>query len=485
MKLLDCTLRDGGYINNWMFGKKAIQDIISGIAFSNIDYMELGFLRNVTYSPDCTLFNCISQVSSIIPPSTKEKISFSVMADFADLVPLENIAPYQPGFPEMIRVLIWKKKRDKYGKIHDALWEGYDYCKGLIEKGYQISIQPTRTNQYSGEEFLKMLLMFSQLDIAALYVADSWGNMTADEVLFYMNMADDVMKQGVLLGYHGHDNQRRTEEITCRIMQTRFTHEIIIDGSIDGIGKGGGNMKLQRLCKLVEDKYGKHYDIAGMERLSKKYIKDIYLKHAWGGEAFAIAGRYNCNPYYADYYLNELHLSFTDIESVISSLSEEDKIMYSKEKAYARMLQILYHKDINYSINTTTKVVITYGTFDLLHQGHINLLRRAKSLGDYLIVGVTSTEYDLQRGKRNVIQSLEERIENVRRTGYADKIIVERNKWQKVYDIMRYNVDIFTVGSDWEGKFDYLREYCQVLYLPRTEGISSSFIRKQMNEHSM
>ncbi|NPA71653.1 MAG: Gfo/Idh/MocA family oxidoreductase [Gammaproteobacteria bacterium] len=123
------------------------------------------------------------------------------------------------------------------------------------------------------------------------------------------------------------------------------------------------------------------------------------------------------------------------------------------------------------------RVVITYGTFDLLHQGHINLLRRARELGDYLIVGVTSESYDLQRGKLNVRQPLSERIKNVERTGLADLIIVEEYEGQKIEDIERYNVDIFAIGSDWKGKFDYLKDFAEVVYLERTRGISSTDLR--------
>lgn len=126
--------------------------------------------------------------------------------------------------------------------------------------------------------------------------------------------------------------------------------------------------------------------------------------------------------------------------------------------------------------------VITYGTYDLLHYGHIRLLERAKALGDYLIVGVTSDSFDLTRGKINAQQSLMERIEAVRATGLADEIIVEEYEGQKIDDIKRYDVDIFTVGSDWKGKFDYLNEYCKVVYLDRTEGVSSSEIRAEKRE---
>lgn len=127
------------------------------------------------------------------------------------------------------------------------------------------------------------------------------------------------------------------------------------------------------------------------------------------------------------------------------------------------------------------KKVITYGTFDLLHNGHINILRRAKEMGDYLIVGVTSEDYDYNRGKLNVSQSLMERIENVKKTGYADEIIVEEYFGQKIADIQKYNINTFVIGSDWLGKFDYLKEYCDVIYLDRTKGVSSTELRNSKN----
>ena len=123
--------------------------------------------------------------------------------------------------------------------------------------------------------------------------------------------------------------------------------------------------------------------------------------------------------------------------------------------------------------------VITYGTYDLFHYGHQRLLERAKKLGDYLIVGVTADDFDKQRGKINVKQSLMERIESVRATGLADEIIIEEYEGQKIDDIRKYDVDIFAIGSDWVGHFDYLKDYCDVVYLERTKGVSSSDIRSE------
>ena len=125
------------------------------------------------------------------------------------------------------------------------------------------------------------------------------------------------------------------------------------------------------------------------------------------------------------------------------------------------------------------KTVITYGTFDLFHEGHYNILKRAKALGDYLIVGVTTENYDASRGKLNIVEPLMDRIEHVKESGFADKVIIEDYIGQKIEDIQKYHVDTFVIGSDWLGKFDYLKEYCEVVYLERTKGVSSTLKRAE------
>ncbi len=127
------------------------------------------------------------------------------------------------------------------------------------------------------------------------------------------------------------------------------------------------------------------------------------------------------------------------------------------------------------------KKVITYGSFDLFHEGHYNLLKRAKALGDYLIVGVTTEQYDEARGKLNVVDSLITRIDNVRATGFVDEVVVEDHAGQKIEDINKFGIDIFAIGSDWMGQFDYLKEYCEVVYLERTRNVSSTMRRIEDN----
>ena len=123
------------------------------------------------------------------------------------------------------------------------------------------------------------------------------------------------------------------------------------------------------------------------------------------------------------------------------------------------------------------KRIMTYGTFDLLHYGHINILKRSKRLGDYLIVGLSSDEFNELKGKKSVM-SYEERKEILESIRYVDKVIKESNWEQKVDDIIKYNIDVFVIGDDWEGKFDFLKEYCEVVYLPRTKSISTTLLKE-------
>ncbi|MGG0656497.1 glycerol-3-phosphate cytidylyltransferase [Rummeliibacillus pycnus] len=126
------------------------------------------------------------------------------------------------------------------------------------------------------------------------------------------------------------------------------------------------------------------------------------------------------------------------------------------------------------------KRVITYGTFDLLHVGHVNILRRAKALGDYLVVAISSDEFNALKGKK-AYYSYEDRKTILEAIKYVDEVIPENNWEQKIQDVKDHNIDTFVMGHDWEGKFDFLKDYCEVIYLPRTDGISTTKIKKDLN----
>ena len=128
------------------------------------------------------------------------------------------------------------------------------------------------------------------------------------------------------------------------------------------------------------------------------------------------------------------------------------------------------------------KIVLTYGTFDMFHIGHLNLLNRLKSLGDKLIVAVSTDEFNSIKGKKTLIP-FEQRALIVQNIKCVDMVISEENWEQKIDDIKKYNVDIFAMGDDWKGKFDFLKDYCKVIYLPRTQNISTTELKKELNKY--
>ena len=128
------------------------------------------------------------------------------------------------------------------------------------------------------------------------------------------------------------------------------------------------------------------------------------------------------------------------------------------------------------------KIVLTYGTFDMFHIGHLNLLNRLKRLGDKLIIAVSTDEFNSIKGKKTLIP-FEQRALIVQNIKCVDMVISEKNWEQKIDDIKKYNVDIFAIGDDWQGKFDFLKDYCEVIYLPRTQNISTTELKKELNKY--
>ena len=162
--LLDCTLRDGGYVNNWEFGKDAILDIEKKIVSTGVDIVEIGFLKKEPYNPDRTVFSDEIQIESIINPKRKD-ILYAGMVEVVNPLPIEDLSLRTETSIDIIRVIVWKR----------LLKEGFEYCKAITEKGYKLCVQPARVNQYTEQEFVEMVEIFNQLEPMAVYVVDSWG----------------------------------------------------------------------------------------------------------------------------------------------------------------------------------------------------------------------------------------------------------------------------------------------------------------------
>lgn len=336
VQLLDCTLRDGGYVNDWSFGEDAISDIIHRIENSNIDILELGFLRDEPYQTDRVIFNSMDQVKNLIPQK-RTGTQYAVMAEVSNPFPLEKLCTADARSADIIRVIIWKTKRTSDGQMVDALEEGFQYCKGIVEKGYKLCVQPARVDQYTDDEFLEMVQHFSKLEPMAIYVVDSWGTQNPDQLLHYMRLAHENMPKEIALGYHGHNNMMQALSVAQAMLSEGFERRLMIDASVYGIGRGAGNLNLEIIAKYLNEHFGKNYDTAPMLDILDHYIQPIYLREQWGYSIpYYLTAKYNCNPSYARFYSMILKISNEKIEHILQTFCDENWVIYKDTIAYER-----------------------------------------------------------------------------------------------------------------------------------------------------
>lgn len=323
VKLLDCTLRDGGYVNDWSFGYETIASMIAGIECSGVDILEMGFLKNEPYDVDRTVYNAMSQIKNMLK-AKKSNIEYAAMIEVVNPLPLDLLEPRDKDSVDIIRVIVWKR----------LLQEGFEYCKGVVEKGYKLCVQPARVDQYSDREFIDMVNMFNQINPYAVYVVDSWGTQYTNSILNYINLADRYLNPGISVGYHGHNNLMQAFATSEAFLHMKTSRDKIVDASVYGIGRGAGNLNIELIAKYMNEVFHKKYNIIPLINIYEKHIKEIQDKFTWGYSIpYYLTALNHCNPNYASYYGDDLGLSASLISELLSSLSDEDKIIFSEEKA--------------------------------------------------------------------------------------------------------------------------------------------------------
>lgn len=322
VKLLDCTLRDGGYINDWRFGEKQIGEIAKCLVDTNVDIIELGFLKKEPYQRDRSVFCEVSQFAPLIPHKRDGRL-YAGMAEVMNPIPVETLSPYDGTSIDMIRVIVWKR----------LLKEGFAYCKGIVEKGYKLCVQPARTEQYSLEEFADLIRMYNSIHPYAIYVVDSWGTMHDSLIMRYMEVAHNNLAPGIAMGYHGHNNLLQAFGAAQKFIERDFDRECIVDASVYGIGRGAGNLNTEIIAQYLNAVHGTQYNIAPMISIYQNYLKEIHGTTPWGyNMAYYLTAISHSNPEYARYYTEKGTDELT-IGQIIQNLSDEDRIIFTREKA--------------------------------------------------------------------------------------------------------------------------------------------------------
>lgn len=352
--LLDCTLRDGGYVNDWRFGKDTIKGFGRKIAKTGIEMFEVGFLKGDSFDEDRAVFPDFESLKSMIQPKDK-KMLYVGMLDMSAPLPMERIPRYDGSSVDIIRVIFKKNKID----------EAYEYCKAIQELGYQISVNFVGTDMYSDVEFVEGIKKFNELNPYAMAIVDSFGLIKRKHFLRLVYLADNNMAPGVALGYHAHNNLQQAFGNAESLVEMNLKRNLIIDACVFGMGRGAGNLNLELFAEYMNENYDTNYKIEPMLEIMDEYLNDIYQKRFWGYSLpFYLSASTGCHPNYAIYLAEKDTLPVKAFNELLCSIPKEKKGKFSKEDAehFYREYQENYVDDKE----TLGKLSSEFGNRDIL-----------------------------------------------------------------------------------------------------------------------
>ncbi len=329
--ILDCTLRDGGYINGWRFGEKALRDMYGLLSHTGIQYLEVGFLRNTEYIPDVNIFSDNAAIANMIAPKNND-ICYVGMIDVKNMPDLDVLGNCREDSIDAVRV-IFKK---------DRIEDGYAVCERLLKMGYITMAQVVATDNYTDMEFIRLLQRFNTLDIRALYIVDTFGQMSNYDFMRFVRLADHNLRPEIALGYHAHNNLQQAFGNAVSFTELGLKRDIIIDACVMGMGRGAGNLNLELFARYLNEKQGVSYDIVPMLQVIDKYLNPIYKENFWGYSLpYYLSAINGCHPDYAKYYDKKGTLSVEAFDELLQGMDSEDKLEYSDEKAEKRYISYL------------------------------------------------------------------------------------------------------------------------------------------------
>lgn len=330
--LLDCTLRDGGYVNDWLFGKSTITGFCGKIARTRIEMFEVGFIKGDSYDENRSVFPDTDSFKSVIQPKASGLMYFG-MVDMSAPVPLERINNYDGSSIDGIRVIFKKDRADV----------AFEYCREIIKRGYRVFVNPVGTDQYTEEEFACTVKKFNELEPFGFTIVDTFGLIKRRAFLDYVHIADENLNKNAVLGYHAHNNLQQAFGNAEALADAELDRDICIDACVFGMGRGAGNLNLELFAEYLNENRGKGYLIEPMLEIMDEYLNDIYKTKFWGYSVPLYLSACNgCHPNYAIYFAEKDSLTVKAFNELLKSLSKADRIKFSKEKAedyYRRYLE--------------------------------------------------------------------------------------------------------------------------------------------------
>lgn len=320
IRVLDCTLRDGGYCNNWQFGQKNIKKILRSLIDSNIDIIECGFLTNkIIYDADVSKFTDLAQLKPFLPDNHPEKL-LVVMVNYGEF-DFSKLPDCKDTSIDGIRLAFHKKN------VHEAL----EACTVIANKGYKLFIQPMVSLRYSDKEFLDLIKETNKIKPYAFYIVDSFGEMKRKDLTRLFYMVEHNLNENIQIGFHSHNNMQLAYSNAQRLVELQTTKNLIIDSSVYGMGRGAGNLNTELFTEYLNECRQTEYDIKPLLSIIDDVLDGFYQQKSWGYSLpNYISALHSAHPNYAFYLDDKKTLTVERMNEIFLRMDETKKYEFDK-----------------------------------------------------------------------------------------------------------------------------------------------------------
>lgn len=331
VRLLDCTLRDGGYCNQWEFGMANAKKMVTGLTEAKVDIVECGFVTATkSCGEDQTLFASVDDVSQLLPQDKQPDTTYVAMANYGELSS-DDIPVRSDGMIDGLRIAFHKKDRV----------EGMKLCKEVKDKGFKVFVQAMVSVSYSDREFLELIEQANAVAPVAFYIVDSFGLMKRQDMLRFFYLVENNLDEGIAIGFHSHNNMQLAYSNAQTLVDMGSKHDIVIDSSVFGMGRGAGNLCTEIIIGYLNENAGCDYDLAPVLRLADGVVMRFFDRCPWGYSIpNYLSANYNTHPNYAGFFDEKKTLAVEDMDAVFAMM--DDSKRNSFDRAYAEDIYRAY-----------------------------------------------------------------------------------------------------------------------------------------------
>ena len=375
IQILDCTLRDGGYVNDFRFGKNGIKKIISQLTLAGIDIVECGFLEDGAYDEDTSIYNSVEQITALLPTDRRSTM-YVAMACYGEY-DLEQLSNYDGKSIDGIRVTF------HYNEVDDAL----EYCKSIIDKGYKVFVQPVGTSSYSDAQLLDLISKVNKLRPFSFYLVDTLGLMLKDDILRFYYLINNNLDSSIRFGFHSHNNLQLLSELSGDRI-------ISLDASVNGMGRGAGNLNTELIAYYLNSKE-RRYDVEPILEVVDEYINRIKLEFNWGYDVpHYLAAINGCHPNYAAFLMGKQTLTVKNIGTILRMIPQNQRSLFDKKIAEEKYRQFQEREIDDSSVMEELKDQISGRNILVLAPGssithNIELIKEIANKNDCIVISVS------------------------------------------------------------------------------------------------